>query len=328
MKRNKMMILVLAILLALGLSSCGDSSGKGASDLTSVLNETAVLLVSETSNPTCGSVGGEWVVFGLAGWGGDTPDATWFDTYYSNLETTVKSCGGVLDARKYTEYSRVILALTAMGKNPMDVAGYNLLEPLADFDQTVFQGINGPAYALLAFDSGNYEIPAVKDGGTQASRDMYIDYILERELQNGGWSLSGGDAADADLTAMVLQALAKYQEREDVQAAVERGIQVLAELQNEDGSYTTYETDSSETISQVITALCELGISIDDERFVKDGKNLADKLLEYRAEDGGFKHTLDGDRDMLATEQAFYALVGLERVQQGETSLFCVKTEE
>jgi prenyltransferase beta subunit len=114
---------------------------------------------------------------------------------------------------------------------------------------------------------------------------------------------------------MVLQALAAYQEREDVQVAVERGVSVLAQLQNEDGSYTSFETDSSETISQVILALCELGISMEDERFIVDGKTLADRLLEYRTEDGGFRHTMDGERDMMATEQAFCALVDLYQVQ-------------
>ena len=311
--RNKIVSLLLALMLVLGLTGCS-SRNTDAVDLGSVLTETANLLVEQTPNPTYGSIGGEWAVYGLANWGGDVPADAWFDIYYANLESYVKDHKGVLDARKYTEYSRVILALTAMGKDPSNVAGYNLLEPLADFDQTVFQGINGPAYALLALDSGNYEIPTVKGDGTQASRDMYIDYILDKEAEGGGWSLSGGPA-EADLTAMVLQALAKYQDRKEVQVAVERSVEVLAALQDADGSYTSYETDSSETISQVMTALCQLGISMDDERFVIDGKTLTDRLLAYRTEEGTFRHTMDGEGDMMATEQAFYALVGLYQVQ-------------
>ena len=312
-KKNKIVSLLLAVMLVLGLTGCGGQKTE-AVDLEPVLTETASLLVEKTPNPGYGSIGGEWAVYGLANWNGEEPDEAWFDTYYANLESHVKDCKGVLDARKYTEYSRVILALTAMGKDPSNVAGYNLLEPLADFDQTVFQGINGPAYALMALDSGSYEMPAVKGDGTQASRDMYIDYILDKEAEGGGWSLSGGPA-EADLTAMMLQALAKYQDREEVQAAVERGVEVLAALQGADGSYTSYETDSSETISQVMVALCQLGISMDDDRFVVDGKTLTDRLLAYRTEDGTFKHTMDGEGDMMATEQAFYALVGLYQVQ-------------
>ena len=311
--RNKIVSLLLALMLVLGLTGCS-SRNTDAVDLGSVLTETANLLVEQTPNPTYGSIGGEWAVYGLAKWNGEVPADTWFDTYYANLESYIKDRKGVLDTRKYTEYSRVILALTAMGKDPSNVAGHNLLEPLADFDQTVFQGINGPAYALMALDSGRYEMPAVKGDGTQASRDMYIDYILDKEAEGGGWSLSGGPA-EADLTAMTLQALAKYQDREEVQAAVERGVEVLAALQAADGSYTSYETDSSETISQVMVALCQLGISMDDDRFVVDGKTLTDRLLAYRTEDGTFRHTMDGEGDMMATEQAFYALVGLYQVQ-------------
>ena len=87
------------------------------------------------------------------------------------------------------------------------------------------------------------------------------------------------------------------------------------EVTHADGSYTSYETDSSETISQVMVALCQLGISMDDDRFVVDGKTLTDRLLAYRTEDGTFKHTMDGEGDMMATEQAFYALVGLHQVE-------------
>lgn len=86
------------------------------------------------------------------------PQSYW-DNYYSNLENYVKAHNGVLHSRKYTEYSRVVLALTAIGKEPSNVAGYNLLTPLGDYDKTIQQGINGPIWALLALDSGNYAMP-------------------------------------------------------------------------------------------------------------------------------------------------------------------------
>lgn len=45
----------------------------------------------------------------------------------------------LLHEKKYTEYSRVILALTAIGEDVTDVGGYNLLQPLSDFKQTVWR---------------------------------------------------------------------------------------------------------------------------------------------------------------------------------------------
>ncbi len=323
-KRKQIISLLLAFLLVLGLAGCGENQAENHIDYNQVLTEASTALLTQAPEAGYGSVGGEWLVFGMARWESDLIEDAWYENYYETIETHVKACKGVLDARKHTEYSRVILALTAIGKNPTDVAGYNLAEPLANFEGTIFQGINGPAYALIALDSGNYEVPKVKGHGTQATREMYVDYLLSKEVEGGGWSLSGSGTADVDATAIVLQALARYQSNEDVQAAVERGVDALAGLQNEEGKYTSYDVESSESLAQVIVALTELGIDVTDARFVKDGKTLADRLLEFRAEDGGFKHTLDGESDMMATEQAFYALVGLNRVAQGMSSLFYI----
>lgn len=59
-----------------------------------------------------------------------------------------------------------------------------------------------------------------------------------------------------------------------------------------------------------------------DERFVKNGKTLLDRLMEFHTEDCGFSHLPEDDTDLMATEQAFYALVALDRMYQGESSLY------
>ena len=102
-------------------------------------------------------MGGEWTILGLRQSGYDVDDE-YYSHYYTSLEEYIKSVDGVLHKRKYTEYSRVILTLNAIGKNPSDVGGYNLLMPLGDYENTVMQGINGAIWALIALDSGDYEI--------------------------------------------------------------------------------------------------------------------------------------------------------------------------
>lgn len=102
---------------------------------------------------------------------------------------------------RYTEYSRLILALTAIGRDPQNVGGYDLLLPLADLEKTTAQGVNGAAFALLALDCGGYELPQNSAAAVQATRDGYVDAILTRQNADGGWSLGGG-ASDPDLTAM------------------------------------------------------------------------------------------------------------------------------
>lgn len=311
-RKSIALIMVFAILCA--LSACAEEQPDFS------LDACAGVLLEAVPEPVYGSVGGEWVALGLARWEGTVPQE-WFDEYYAQVESYVESCNGVLDVHKHTEYSRVVLALTAIGKDPTDVAGYNLLEPLADFEQTVFQGINGPSFALLALDSGNYEIPDNTAGTTQATREMYVDYILSQEVPGGGWAM-GGSTANVDLTAMTLQALAKYQDRQDVADAVDRALDFLSAQQNSSGGFGTGDEENSESISQVMVALAELGIAIDDPRFVKNGNTLKDSILNFLTEDGGFSHTLDSESDLMATEQAFYALVALERMEQGKTSLY------
>lgn len=332
MKRLLSWILVLTLLFS--LTACGKkeqddnqtvSIEQQKKVLADTIDQTGEFLHSSVADPTFGSVGGEWLIMGLARSGLEISDE-YYEIYFQNLSAYTAQQGGVLHAKKYTEYSRVILAVTAIGRDPADVGGFNMLQPLADFEQTVFQGINGPIFALLALDCGNYEIPENTVGSTQATRDLYVDYIINAQLENGGWSLMGGEA-EIDVTAMALQTLAKYQDRKDVAEAVEKGLAVLSERQNDQGGYqyNAAESVSSESVSQVIVALAELGIALDDSRFVKNGNTLLDALMQFQQEDGGFAHLMDGETDLLATEQAFYALVAANRVAQGESSLYLMK---
>ena len=316
MKRSgpKLLGILLLLSLLLSLTACGKQANQ--------LEKTAGYLQAQIAAPGTGSVGGDWLIFGLARSGVKVPQK-YFDAYYENVEAAVREKNGVLSDRKYTEYSRTVLALTAIGKNPVDVAGFDLLKPLADFEQVTKQGINGTIFALLAMDSGKYEIPENPDAAVQATRQMYVDELLARELPDGGWTLTGGEP-DVDITAMTLQALAKYRDQADVTAAVERGLAVLSSLQEPDGGYVSWGSSNSESVAQVLVALTELGVPLDDERFTKNGITVEDALLRFAQENGAFVHVRDGSGgdDEMATEQAFYALAAIHRAETGETTLY------
>ena len=316
MKRSgsKLLCILLLLSLLLSLTACGKPETQ--------LEKTAGYLQAQIAEPGTGSVGGDWLIFGLARSGVKVPQK-YFDAYYENVEAAVREKNGVLSDRKYTEYSRTVLALTAIGKNPADVAGFDLLKPLADFEQVTRQGINGTIFALLALDSGNYEIPENPDAAVQATRQMYVDELLARALPDGGWTLTGGEP-DVDITAMTLQALAKYRDQADVTAAVERGLAVLSSLQEPDGGYVSWGSSNSESVAQVIVALTELGVPLDDERFTKNGITVEDALLRFAQENGAFVHVRDGSGgdDGRATKQAFYALAAIHRAETGETTLY------
>lgn len=309
-KRLSALLLLLAMLVS--LAACGKEE--------TPIEKTARYLQAQIPEPTCAAVGGDWLVFGLARSGLKAPQK-YFDTYFKNVEDYIVSVDGVLSRKKNTEYSRVILALTAIGKNPADAAGFNLLLPLGDFDETVRQGVNGVIFALLALDSGGYEIPEAPEAETQATRELYVGELLRREIPDGGWALTGG-TPDADMTAMALQALAKYRDRQDVEDAVQRGLAALSALQEPNGAYLSWDEENSESVCQVIVALTELGISLDDERFVKNGQTLPQVLERFACEDGSYRHSLNGNSDEMATEQAFYALAAIHRAETGKTTLY------
>jgi hypothetical protein len=306
------------------------ASAVSASGLNSAVTSTAAYVLDTVKKPQVGSVGGEWAVIGLARSGCKVPEK-YYQAYYATVESYVKACGGVLHNKKYTEYSRVILALTAIGKDPTSVAGYNLLTPLGDYYNTVYQGLNGPIWALIALDSSNYDMPQNNKAAVQATRDMYVDRILDCQLADGGFSLFGGTAeatagdlvADPDITGMALQALAKYQTRADVKKVTDEALDRLSEMQDKNGGYSSWGTENSESVVQVLVALTELNISLDDSRFVKNGHTLADNLLSYRQEDGGFLHTASGSgSNQMATEQGFYGIVAAQRALDGKSSLY------
>ena len=261
--------------------------------------------------------GSEWLVIALARSGRDVPDS-----YYDSVVKAVQSAKGQLSDKKSTEYARTILALTAIGKDPTDVGGYDLLAGLADMDDVTYQGINGAIFALLALDSGKYDVPAAAEGGTQVTRDGLVAYILAQQLSDGGWALSG-TSADPDVTAMALQALAPYRTGDEtVDAAVDKGVQLLSDMQLADGGYSSWGTLNSESCAQVLIALAALGIDpASDSRFVKNGLTVLDALLAY-AVSGGFRHTVDGEADAIATEQALCALTAYARLLDGKTALY------
>jgi hypothetical protein len=284
------------------------------------LESTGEYLLSQ-GVPGVGSVGGEWRALGLARAGKITSELS--DGYYENLVSYIEENGSAkLDARKSTENSRVIIALSAIGKDATDVAGYNLLEPLADYDFVIWQGLNGPVFALIAFDTYNYEIPNSGDGATQTTRENLINYILESQLENGGWTFFGS-TADPDMTGMAIQALAPYYSKNaDVKNAVDKALDVLSASQQDNGGFASWGTVNVESCAQVLTALASLGIDADtDERFIKNGNTLVDAIMEFSVENG-FAHIKDGAYNQMATEQAYYALVSYNRVKNGKTSLY------
>ena len=305
-------------------------------------------LLSDSYISLAGSTPGDWYPIALSRLGYKTD----YSGYLAVLEQNVKeryALDGGLSAAKATEWHRITLAVLASGGNPRDIDGIDLVaDGTYNRGKTASlgrQGINGWIWGLIALDSKSWEVP--KDA--YYTRDDIISQILSAQLENGGFALTG-EAADPDITAMALQALAPYynsetvytlpggtaseeEKKTTVRKAAAAALECLSGLQSAQGDFFSWGTQNSESCSQVIIALCALGIDpLCDERFIKNGVTLWDGLMRYRREDGGFLHSFSYDSDnptslpdasnSMAGEQALLALCALIRQKKGMRSLY------
>ena len=295
-----------------------------------VYADTKKYIQNKVPMPVVASDRGEWAVLGLARAGVELSDA-YIQAYYGKVVAYVQknmgADGVLVDPESHnptvTDNERIILALTAIGKDPANVGGKNLLTALQNKDimqvtDTSKTDINGLVFGLLALNSGNY------------TQDSYwlVQAILTQQNEDGSWSSSADTKpnGDVDMTAMALQALAPYCNEGDdttVNAAVDKALQWLSAKYKGTG-YT-----SAESCAQVVVALSALQLNANsDSSFVKtvDGAPtsvLGDLLRYYLGEGQGFKHAASGKTaDQKATEQALYAMAAYERYCRRTKALY------
>lgn len=273
--------------------------------------------LAKLGTPGVGSIGGEWMALGLARSGRTVPEG-YYDAVVKYVKDNIDS-NGRLDKNKATENARIILALTAIGKDVTNVDGHDLLAGLNEMSYLSKQGINGAIFTLIALDSHSYT-PA-----GDVTRDKLVQVILDAQISgDGGWSLDGKNA-DVDMTAMAIQALAAYyKSNSSAKKAVDKGLSWLSSVQQNDGGFTSWGAANSESCAQVIVALTALGIDpAKDSRFIKNGVSVLDALCSFAVNGGGFKHlATETSANGMATEQGFYALVAYYRLLNGQTSLY------
>lgn len=262
----------------------------------------------------------EWIVLGLARSGKLSEEDA--KKYCDRIAAYLKNKNSEkLNSNISSDNSRLILALTSLGNNPTDINGFNLINPLADMEYIMKQGLSGPVWALIALDSHNYQIPDAGNNKNQTTRKGLVSAVLSKQFKEGGWAFSG-TKSDVDMTCMVLQALAPYYMKGDntVDSAVAKALAWLSSTQKADGSFTS----SSESHSQVIVALTRLGIDPEkDARFVKGENSALDALMKFYVSDGGFKHVLENATlNSLATQQGYYALTAYYRFKNNMSPLF------
>ena len=284
-------------------------------------------------------------------------DGTGYEDYLAAMkayiEKTYAANNGLLHSAKATEWHRAVVAIKALGGDPENFGTYKNapINMIADgsYNNTLKggpgkQGINGWIWGLIAMDTGMYT-PAAN---AKYPREVFIKEILKMQLTDGvngneygGWVLGGfGKVSDVDISAMAIQALAPYYNDDTVYSyknensgktvaktvrqCVDEALDTLGSKLNSNAGFTSWNTNNVESISQVVVALCSLGINPkEDARFItKDGKTLLDGMLAFRVANGGFCHVVNGGWNSMANDQATYALVSYWRLENGMRTLY------
>ena len=254
------------------------------------LNATARHMLQTVKEPSFGTGAGEWSVMDLARGmytGYDYLNyipANYFTDYKARIDATVDSLDGELHTAKSTEWSRLTLAMSALGYDIRQMGSkgqYDFVDRLAQSHAFSYkQGINGPIWELLALNTGHYTMPEKPSKYTSEAdintAGKMIDYIMNLEITQangvvGGWALSG-KKPDPDITGMAIHGLAQYYTGDiaypsdaktsftEFKKAIERAVYQLAAIQESNGGYGSWGSINSESTVQVIVALTALNM--------------------------------------------------------------------
>ena len=215
-----------------------------------------------------------------------------------------------------TVFQRSIIGLSAAGADaaalPNGDTTYDAVSKMAA-KAAASSPINLLAFTLLAYESGDYDVPA----GAALSQTALVRAILDAQLPDGGFSF-GGSTADADMTAMVIAALAtQADDNAEAKNAMNRALTALKGLQNDDGGFgasgkgAIADTNANSTAMAVI-ALAACGIDPATEWATESGATPLSALLTQATGDrAGFVYG-GTEANENATEQGFRALVAYQ----------------
>lgn len=261
----------------------------------------------------------EWQVLALARAGAEVPEG-YYRQYYDDIAKTLEEYDGKLreGGDLPTDYAKVILALTATGRDVTDVGGYDLTEIMKETYEKKGGTANQVSFALIALNaaSGN------KNVRMEAFEETLIDKLLSMQNEDGGFSVAGSSerdmsiGSDVDVTAMAVQALTPYRETEKVKTAVDNAVTFLTGAQKENGGYPLVESAAQSIIA--LTAL-----DMDPATATEDkSDSILDSMMTLYRGDGTFQYgSVEGAND-ISTEQGTCALVAYQRYLDGDTAFY------
>ena len=208
-----------------------------------------------------------------------------------------------LGRASYTYAAGAVRAMQYLGMDPGDINGLDYIVPLTNTSKaapTSTQDFNSYLYDIASIDPEVWRSRGV-DGDMLA--EQFITRVLADQTLDGGfddfYGYSVATAKEGETvigqgsvpeTISALSALASYRDKENVAAAIEAGLTYLSSVQLADGSFECCcgDTPNGAVTLSMLSLMDKLDISIDDERFVKNGNTVADAMRTFYVDGVGF----------------------------------------
>ncbi|MBU9712004.1 DUF4430 domain-containing protein [Evansella tamaricis] len=286
-------------------STGGSDDKDNSNDLSTNLDKAIVKTsVEAAKNYVLSQTVGDWQAIALKQAGYPIPTE-----YLASVKKAVSDAEGQF--RLINDTSRRSLGILAAGADPTNIEGYNLIERIYNGTNVTNQGLVGVAFSLIALDSANFTVPA----DALWTREALIEELLNGQLSDGGWNWTGRAPSDLDSTAMILTALAPYENDPEVQTAIDSAVQLLVD------SFIDDKVNNSSTAAQIIIALSALELDANAYHNSND-TSLIEYLLSFQNEtDGGFGWQ-NTNSDAFSTDQAFRGIVAYQLFIEGKSSLY------
>ena len=233
---------------------------------------------------------------------------------------------------KSATYSPVaVRAMKSLDIDPANVNGLDFLAPLTDVSSKETGNL---ADALKDLDSIDLSVWRSRGVDADSVVDKYAAKMLQNQMADGKFSYDADNPIwdEVQFTAENVAALAPHTDKEYIAKAIDKAIEYLSSVQLADGSFPGRDglPDGEATLA-VLDMMNAAGISLDDDRFVKNGNTVADGLRTFYIEGVGFvsktevEASVDGmsdiptyDNPVMDFSSAVSALTYLQAAENGK----------
>lgn len=305
MKKGKLLSLLLAA--AVGAGSLAMTAQAAPAELPAQTAKTAAFVKASDW-----VLNDDWAIFTLGRNQEEGCEKLYEDYYQEVLALLADPAAKLIPS----DYIRLSLSLTAIGIDPRNIEGNDLLEKIDQADrEEYFQMSTGSlAYALALMER-------YPDSFSGTLKEDTIQKILDAQQADGSFEYTAGAGfSDPDSTAQAMQGLMLLGDTyaSEIQAAVDW----LKAQMNEDGAILNWGAANPSSTAQVLIAFAQKGeVPANDQE-----KTLYDGIMTFALDNGSFLdanwQTGELEYNEYTTGQCFQALVAYSRMVNGQSALF------